>query len=113
MQSKKVPIIAGQTKQSQQPQKFDESALITIATQVSFDVLLTVIQTLPIAQKWQIYQVLGVDLYPQPPQAKAIEEKADEEDKSKRLTVVEDDTQTDEEALNTWLTARGYQNTDR
>ncbi|WP_103667687.1 hypothetical protein [Pseudanabaena sp. BC1403] len=109
MQSKKVPSIAGHTKQSQQFQKFDESELIPIATQVSFDALLNVIKTLPIAQKWQIYQVLGVELYPQPPQAKVIEQKADEESKAKLLTVVEEDTQTDEEALNTWLTERGYQ----
>ncbi|TYQ28727.1 hypothetical protein PseudUWO311_04355 [Pseudanabaena sp. UWO311] len=109
MQSKKVPSIAGHTKQFQQLQKFDESELIPIATQVSFDALLNVIKALPIEQKWQIYQVLGVELYPQPPQAKVIEEKADEESKAKLLTVVEEDTQTDEEALNTWLTARGYQ----
>ena len=107
MQGKKVPIIAGQTKQSQQSQQFDESALIPIATQVSFETLLSVIQTLPIAQKWQIYQVLGVDLYPHPPQAKAIEQKADAESKSNLLSVVEDDTQTDEEVLNRWLSARG------
>ena len=109
MQGKKVPIIAGQTKQSHQPQQFDESELITIAAQVSFDALLNVIKALPTAQKWQIYQVLGVELYPQPPQAKVIEQNADEESKAKLLTVAEEDTQTDEEALNTWLTARGYQ----
>jgi hypothetical protein len=112
MQSKKVPSIAGHTKQSQQFQKFDESELIPIATQVTFETLLNVIQSLTTVQKRQIYQLLGVELYPQPPQVKIIDQKADTESKSKLLAVIEDDTQTDEEALNTWLTARGYQNAE-
>ncbi len=112
MQGKKLPIISGQTQQSQPPQQFDESALIPIATQVSFETLLTVIQALTTVQKRQIYQLLGVELYPQPPQVKIIEQKADAENKSRLTTVIEDDTQTDEEALNTWLTARGYQNSE-
>ncbi len=110
MQGKPLPIIAGQTKQSQQPEKSDP-ALIAIATQVSFETLLTVIQSLTTAQKRQIYQLLGVELYPQPPQlpqAKTIKEKASKKDESKRLAVFDDDTQSDEEAVNTWLTARGY-----
>jgi hypothetical protein len=110
MQGKKVPVISGQAKQSQQSHKFDESVLIPIAAQVSFETLLTAIQSLTAEQKRQIYQLLGVELYPQPPQVKIIEQKADPESKSKLLTVIEDDTQTDEEALNTWLTAQGYQN---
>jgi hypothetical protein len=112
MQGKKVPIISGQTEQSQESRKFDESALIPIATQVSFDDLLKVIESLPTAQKWQIYQLLGIELYPQPPQAKLIEQKSGAESQSKLTTIIEDDTQTDEEALNTWLTAHGYQNAE-
>lgn len=112
MQGKQVPFISGQTELSQQSRKFDESALIPIASQVSFGDLLKVIESLTTTQKLQIYQLLGVQLYPQPPQAKLIEQKSGAESQSKLTNIIEDDTQTDEEALNSWLTARGYQNAE-
>jgi hypothetical protein len=85
-----------------------ESALLSINAQVSFANLLTLIQTLPKEQKWQIYQALGVELAPQSAEAKAIARLADEDDESQWITVVHEDDEIDEEALNEWLVKRGY-----
>ena len=85
-----------------------ESALLSINAQVSFVNLLTLIQTLPKEQKWQVYQALGAELAPQSAEAKAIARLADEDDESQWITVVHEDDEIDEEALNEWLVKRGY-----
>ena len=85
-----------------------DSALLSINAQVSFASLLTLIQALPKEQKWQVYQALGAELAPQSAEAKAIARLADEDDESMWITVVHEDDEIDEEALNEWLVKRGY-----
>jgi hypothetical protein len=83
-------------------------ALLSINAQVSFASLLTLIQTLPKEQKWQVYQALGAELAPQSAEAKAIARLADEDDESMWITVVHEEDEIDEEALNERLIQRGY-----
>jgi hypothetical protein len=110
MQVTEKPVSAEQTEQvdAQVIEQSQESALLSINAQVSFASLLTLIQTLPKEQKWQVYQALGAELAPQSAEAKAIARLADEDDESMWITVVHEDDEIDEEALNEWLVKRGY-----
>ena len=118
MQVIEKPVSAEQTEQvdalvieqviEQVSEPSHESALLSINAQVSFANLLTLIQTLPKEQKWQVYQALGAELAPQSAEAKAIARLADEDDESQWITVVHEDDEIDEEALNEWLVKRGY-----
>ncbi|MEI6332532.1 MAG: hypothetical protein WCP16_25100 [Pseudanabaena sp. ELA645] len=118
MQVIEKPVSAEQTEQvdalvieqviEQMSEPSHESALLSINAQVSFANLLTLIQTLPKEQKWQVYQALGAELAPQSAEAKAIARLADEDDESMWITVVHEDDEIDEEALNEWLVKRGY-----
>jgi len=102
MQATKMPVVVEQTEQ------IDHPVLFTISAQVSFDGLFALIQTLPKTQKWQIYQALGGELAPQSAEAKAIARLTDEDDESKWITVVHEEDEIDEEALNERLIQRGY-----
>lgn len=102
MQVTEIPVVAEQSAQSDLP------VLFAITAQVSLDSLLAVIQALPKTQKWKIYQALGAELTPQSAEAKAIARLDDEDDDSKWITVVHEDDEIDEEALNEWLVKRGY-----
>ena len=102
MQATEMPVVVEQSEQ------IDRPALFTISAQVSFDGLFARIQAWPKTQKWQIYQVLGAELASQSAEAKAIARLTDEEDESKWITVVHEDDEIDEEALNEWLVKRGY-----
>ncbi|ELS33783.1 MULTISPECIES: hypothetical protein [Pseudanabaena] len=118
MQVTEKPVSTEQTEQvdalvieqviEQVSEPSHDSALLSINAQVSFANLLTLIQTLPKEQKWQIYQALGAELSPQSAEAKAIARLADEDDESMWITVVHEDDEIDEEALNEWLVKRGY-----
>jgi hypothetical protein len=118
MQVIEKPVSAEQTEQvdtlvieqviEQVSEPSNDSALLSINAQVSFANLLTLIQALPKEQKWQVYQALGAELAPQSAEAKAIARLADEDDESQWLTVVHEDDEIDEEALNEWLVKRGY-----
>jgi hypothetical protein len=118
MQVIEKPVSTEQTEQvealvieqviEQMSEPLHESALLSINAQVSFANLLTLIQTLPKEQKWQVYQALGAELAPQSAEAKAIARLADEDDESQWITVVHEDDEIDEEALNEWLVKRGY-----
>ena len=118
MQVIEKPVSAEQTEQvdalvieqviEQVSEPSHESALLSINAQVSFANLLTLIQSLPKEQKWQVYQALGAELAPQSAEAKAIARLADEDDESQWITVVHEDDEIDEEALNEWLVKRGY-----
>jgi hypothetical protein len=118
MQVIEKPVSTEQTEQvdalvieqviEQMSEPSHESALLSINAQVSFANLLTLIQTLPKEQKWQVYQALGAELAPQSAEAKAIARLADEDDESQWITVVHEDDEIDEEALNEWLVKRGY-----
>ena len=118
MQVIEKPVSAEQTEQvdalvieqmiEQVSAPLHESALLSINAQVSFANLLTLIQSLPKEQKWQVYQALGAELAPQSAEAKAIARLADEDDESQWITVVREDDEIDEEALNEWLVKRGY-----
>ena len=103
MQLTEKPVSAEQV-----PEQSQESALLSINAQVSFASLLALIQTLPKEQKWQVYQALGAELAPKSAEAKAIARLADEDDESMWITVVHEDDEIDEEALNEWLVKRGY-----
>ncbi|MEI6063299.1 MAG: hypothetical protein WCQ26_01780 [Pseudanabaena sp. ELA748] len=85
-----------------------ESALLSINAQVSFASLLTLIQTLPKEQKWQVYQALGAELAPQSAEAKAIARLADEDDESQWITVIEEGEDVDVDAGLEYLKNRGY-----
>ena len=118
MQVIEKPVSAEQTEQvdalvieqviEQVSEPSHESALLSINAQVSFANLLTLIQSLPKEQKWQVYQALGAELAPQSAEAKAIARLADEDDGSQWITVVHEDDEIDEEALNEWLVKGGY-----
>jgi hypothetical protein len=121
MQVTEKPVSAEQTEQvdalvieqvieqsPEQSHESHESFLLPINAQVSFASLLTLIQTLPKEQKWQIYQALGSELAPQSAEAKAIARLADEDDETMWITVVHEDDEIDEEALNERLIQRGY-----
>jgi hypothetical protein len=118
MQVTEKPVSAEQTEQvdalvieqmiEQSPEQSHESVLLSIKAQVSFASVLSLIQTLPKDQKWQVYQALGAELAPQSAEAKAIARLADEDDESQWITVVHEDDEIDEEALNEWLVKRGY-----
>ena len=85
-----------------------ESALLSINAQVSFANLLTLIQSLPKEQKWQVYQALGAELAPQSAEAKAIARLADEDDESQWITVIEEGEEVDVDASLEYLKNRGY-----
>ncbi|MBD2186947.1 hypothetical protein [Pseudanabaena mucicola] len=110
MQLTEKPFSAEQTDQvnSQVIEQSHDLAFLPITAQVSFANLLALIQTLPKEQKWQVYQTLGVELAPQSAEAKAVARLADEDDESMWITVVHEDDEIDEEALNEWLVKRGY-----
>lgn len=109
MQVNEKPVSAEQNEQvdSQVIEQSHESVL-SINAQVSFASLLALIQTLPKEQKWQVYQALGAELASQSAEAKAIARLADEDDESMWITVVHEDDEIDEEALNERLIQRGY-----
>ena len=118
MQVIEKPVNAEQTEQvdalvieqviEQMSEPSHESALLSINAQVSFANLLTLIQTLPKEQKWQIYQVLGAELAPQSAEAKAIARLADEDDESQWITVIEEGEEVDVDASLEYLKNRGY-----
>ncbi len=118
MQVIEKPVSAEQTEQvdalvieqviEQMSEPLHESALLSINAQVSFANLLTLIQTLPKEQKWQVYQALGAELAPQSAEAKAIARLADEDDESQWITVIEEGEEVDVDASLEYLKNRGY-----
>jgi len=118
MQVTEKPVSAEQTEQvdalvieqviEQVSEPSHESALLSINAQVSFANLLTLIQTLPKEQKWQVYQALGAELAPQSAEAKAIARLADEDDESQWITVIEEGEEVDVDASLEYLKNRGY-----
>ena len=114
MQVIEKPVSAEQTEQvdaqviEQVSEPSHESALLSINAQVSFASLLTLIQTLPKEQKWQVYQALGAELASQSAEAKAIARLADEEDESQWITVIEEGEEVDVDASLEYLKNRGY-----
>jgi len=114
MQVTEKPVSNDQTEQveaqviEQAPEPSHDSALLSINAQVSFASLLTLIQTLPKEQKWQIYQALGAELAPQSAEAKAIARLADEDDESQWITVIEEGEEVDVDASLEYLKNRGY-----
>jgi hypothetical protein len=114
MQVIEKPVSAEQTEQvddqviEQMSEPSHESALLSINAQVSFANLLTLIQTLPKEQKWQVYQALGAELAPQSAEAKAIARLADEDDESQWITVIEEGEEVDVDASLEYLKNRGY-----
>jgi hypothetical protein len=118
MQVTEKPVSAEQTEQvdalvieqviEQMSEPSHESALLSINAQVSFANLLTLIQTLPKEQKWQVYQALGAELAPQSAEAKAIARLADEDDESQWITVIEEGEEVDVDASLEYLKNRGY-----
>ena len=114
MQVIEKPVSAEQTEQvdalviEQVSEPSHESALLSINAQVSFANLLTLIQTLPKEQKWQVYQALGAELAPQSAEAKAIARLADEDDESQWITVIEEGEEVDVDASLEYLKNRGY-----
>ena len=118
MQVIEKPVSAEQTEQvdalvieqviEQMSEPLHESALLSINAQVSFVNLLTLIQSLPKEQKWQVYQALGAELAPQSAEAKAIARLADEDDESQWITVIEEGEEVDVDASLEYLKNRGY-----
>lgn len=114
MQVTEKPVSAEQTEQvdaqviEQASEPSHDSALLSINAKVSFASLLTLIQTLPKEQKWQVYQALGVELAPQSAEAKAIARLADEDDESQWITVIEEGEEVDVDASLEYLKNRGY-----
>ena len=118
MQVIEKPVSAEQTEQvdalvieqviEQVSEPLHESALLSINAQVSFANLLTLIQSLPKEQKWQVYQALGAELAPQSAEAKAIARLADEDDESQWITVIEEGEEVDVDASLEYLKNRGY-----
>ena len=118
MQVIEKPVSAEQTEQvdalvieqviEQVSEPSHESALLSINAQVSFANLLTLIQSLPKEQKWQVYQALGAELAPQSAEAKAIARLADEDDESQWITVIEEGEEVDVDASLEYLKNRGY-----
>jgi len=114
MQVIEKPVSAEQTQQvddqviEQTSEPSHESSLLSINAQVSFASLLTLIQTLPKEQKWQVYQALGAELASQSAEAKAIARLADEEDESQWITVIEEGEEVDVDASLEYLKNRGY-----
>ena len=118
MQVIEKPVSAEQTEQvdalvieqviEQMSEPLHESALLSINAQVSFANLLTLIQSLPKEQKWQVYQALGAELAPQSAEAKAIARLADEDDESQWITVIEEGEEVDVDASLEYLKNRGY-----
>ena len=114
MQVIEKPVSAEQTEQvdaqviGQAFEPSHDSALLSINAQVSFASLLTLIQTLPKEQKWQIYQALGAELAPQSAEAKAIARLADEDNESQWITVIEEGEEVDVDASLEYLKNRGY-----
>ena len=114
MQVIEKPVSAEQTEQvdaqviEQVSEPSHESALLSINAQVSFANLLTLIQSLPKEQKWQVYQALGAELAPQSVEAKAIARLADEDDESQWITVIEEGEEIDVDASLEYLKNRGY-----
>ena len=93
---------------SDQDTNFAVDDLITVTTQISFDSILAVIQSLPKTHKWQIYQALGKELTAQSSEAKAIARLEDEDDQSKWITVIEEGEEIDVKANLDYLRQRGY-----
>ena len=118
MQVIEKPVSAEQTEQvdalvieqeiEQVSEPSHESALLSINAQVSFANLLTLSQSLPKEQKWQVYQALGAELAPQSAEAKAIARLADEDDESQWITVIEEGEEVDVDASLEYLKNRGY-----
>ena len=118
MQVIEKPVSAEQTEQvdalvieqviEQVSEPSHDSALLSIHAQVSFVNLLTLIQSLPKEQKWQVYQALGAELAPQSAEAKAIARLADEDDESQWITVIEEGEEVDVDASLEYLKNRGY-----
>ena len=118
MQVIEKPVSAEQTEQvdalvieqeiEQVSEPSHESALLSINAQVSFANLLTLIQSLPKEQKWQVYQALGAELAPQSAEAKAIARLADEDDESQWITVIVEGEEVDVDASLEYLKNRGY-----
>jgi aspartate aminotransferase-like enzyme len=88
------------------------SVLPPVTIHISFEMLLSAVETLPKEQKWQLYQTLGAELAPQSAEAKAIARLQDEDDPSQWITVIEADEEIDEAELDAWLVKRGYQKTN-
>lgn len=88
------------------------SVLPPVTIHISFEMLLSAVDTLSKEQKWQLYQTLGTELAPQSAEAKAIARLQDEDDPSQWITVIEADEEIDEAELDAWLVKRGYQKTN-
>lgn len=88
------------------------SVLPPVTIHISFEMLLSAVETLSKEQKWQLYQTLGTELAPQSAEAKAIARLQDEDDPSQWITVIEADEEIDEAELDAWLVKRGYQKTN-
>ncbi|PZV25571.1 MAG: hypothetical protein DCF12_14245 [Snowella sp.] len=97
-----------QTAISESIKSIDQSVVPSIAIHISFEMLLTTIESLPHHQQWQLYQTLGTKLAPISAEAKAISRPSDEDDPSKWITVMEAQEEVDEEALDAWLETEGY-----
>ncbi len=97
-----------QTAITESIKSIDQSAVPSIAIHISFEMLLTTIESLPHHQQWQLYQTLGTKLAPISAEAKAISRLSDEDDPSKWITVMEAQEEVDEEALDAWLETEGY-----
>jgi hypothetical protein len=79
-----------------------------IAIHISFETLLSTIETLSNKQKWQLYQALGAEIASQSAEAKAIARLQDENDPSKWISAIDEDEEIDEQDLNIWLARKGY-----
>jgi len=101
-----------QTAIAESIKSIDQSAVPSIAIHISFEMLLTTIESLPHHQQWQLYQTLGTKLAPISAEAKAISRLSDEDDPSKWITVMEAQEEVDEETLDAWLETEGYPQND-
>ncbi len=97
-----------QTAIAESIKSIDQSVVPSIAIHISFEMLLTTIESLPHHQQWQLYQTLSTKLAPISAEAKAISRLSDEDDPSKLITVMEAEEEVDEEALDAWLETEGY-----
>ena len=97
-----------QTAIAESIKSIDQSVVPSIAIHISFEMLLTTIESLPHHQQWQLYQTLGTKLAPISAEAKAISRLSDEDDPSKWITVMEAQEEVDEETLDAWLETEGY-----
>lgn len=92
------------------PKNTDVLVSAPVTINIPFETLLATIDALSDPQKWQVYQTLSAKFASHSAEAKAISRLPDQEDPSKWITSIEEDEPIDEQALNTWLEKKGYQN---